>query len=263
MRSARLTVVSTAFDTAPQLSDEELREELDLARGAASAEVRATVPEEHAYTTAAALEVDPLAARMRQAFFLDTPDLLLHQAGIVVRARRIRHGAPESDIRLRNVLPSELPGPVRRSTRFVVEVDAMPGSHVCSASLRGAPEDAAMREAIAGRRPLRKLFCKEQRRFFAAHAPAGIELDDLSVLGPIELAKVKFAPRELARKIRLEIWNYPDASRVIELATRCRPDEALDAIAEVRAFLTDRGIGLSAVQQAKTRTALEHFAARL
>jgi hypothetical protein len=33
--------------------------------------------------------------------------------------------------------------------------------------------------------PLRKLFSKEQRSFFADHAPEGVELDDLRILGPV------------------------------------------------------------------------------
>ena len=47
---------------------------------------------------------------------------------------------------------------------MVVEVDAMPGGYVCSASFKGSigPGDAVKRVA-AGDRAIRKLFSKQQR----------------------------------------------------------------------------------------------------
>jgi hypothetical protein len=46
-------------------------------------------------------------------------------------------------------------------------------------------DNTAILEAASGDRPIRKLFSKEQRAFYEAHAPDGIELDSLSTLGPI------------------------------------------------------------------------------
>lgn len=114
-----------------------------------------------------------------------------------------------------------------------------------------------------GRRPLRKLFSKEQRGFFAAHAPDGVELDELAVLGPIFVLKLKFAPAGFPRKLVAEMWLYPDESRILELSTKCLPPEAFQTAAETRAFLAGRGIDLSGEQQTKTRRALEFFSARL
>ena len=42
-----------------------------------------------------------------------------------------------------------------------------------------------------GNRAIRKLFTKEQRAFYREHAPEGLELDDLSMLGPINVLKLK------------------------------------------------------------------------
>jgi hypothetical protein len=61
----------------------------------------------------------------------------------------------------------------------------------------------------------------------------------------------------------VEVWVYPDGSRLLELSTKCRPDEAFQVAAEARAFLAGRGVDLDAEQQTKTRTALEFFAAEL
>jgi hypothetical protein len=46
--------------------------------------------------------------------------------------------------------------------------------------VQGCADNAAIREAASGDRPIRKLFSKEQRAFYEAHAPDGIELDTLS-----------------------------------------------------------------------------------
>ena len=76
-------------------------------------------------------------------------------------------------VKLRPVVPDELPTELRGSPNFGVEVDAMPGGFVCSGSMKRALEKIDVREAVAGKRPLRKLFSKEQRALYAAHAPDG------------------------------------------------------------------------------------------
>ena len=116
-----------------------------------------------------------------------------------------------------------------------------------------------MRESCAGEQPIRKLFSKEQRAFYAEHAPEGLELDDLTVLGPINVLKLKFSPEGLDRRLVAELWLYPDGSRILELSTKCAPDEAFQVAAETRAFLPSRGVDLTGEQQTKTRTALEFF----
>jgi hypothetical protein len=98
---------------------------------------------------------------------------------------------------------------------------------------------------------------------FRAHAPDAIELDDLAVLGPIFVLKLKWQPRGFARKMVAEMWLYPDGARIFELSTKCLPDEAFQVAAEARLFLSEHGIDLSGEQQTKTRTALEFFAAEL
>ena len=100
---------------------------------------------------------------------------------------------------------------------------------------------------------------KEQREFFAANAPDGVELDGLSVLGPIFVLKLKWSPRELGRPLVAELWLYPDGSRILELSTKCATNEPMQVAAEARAFLAKKGVKLSGEQQTKTKTALEFF----
>jgi hypothetical protein len=246
-----------------RLSDEELVHLLDLARRSDGVELKLTIPESGQRATISALELDPLQAQIRQVFFFDTPDLALNAAGVVARARRIQGKGGDTVVKLRPVEPDELPSELRESPDLVVEVDAMPGGYVCSAALKSKVDAQAVRAAAAGRQRLRKLFSKPQRAFFAAHAPEGITLDDLAVLGPIFVLKVNFAPPELARKLVAEVWLYPNGARILELSTKCTAADAFQVAAETLAFLTSRGVDVAGAQQTKTKTALQFFAKEL
>jgi hypothetical protein len=162
-------------------------------------------------------------------------------------------------VKLRPVVPDHLPDDLRRSSSFVVEVDAMPGGYVCSGSMKGVVKGDGVRDAVAGRQPLRKLFSKEQRAFYAAHAPEGTGLDDLSILGPIFVLKLKATPGGYDRQLVTELWLYPDGSRILELSTKCATNEAFQVATEARAFLATCGIDVTGDQQTKTRKALDFF----
>jgi hypothetical protein len=246
--------------TSPRLTDEQQAEFLELAKDADSVELKLTVPDEQQASTVSALGMDPLQAQIRQVFFFDTPELELDKAGVVVRARRIQGKGDDSVVKLRPVVPGELSAELRDSPSFRVEVDALPGGFVCSGTLKRPLRATAVRSTLAGERPLRKLFSKEQRAFYTAHAPEGIRLDDLAVLGPIFVLKGRLEPKELGRRVVAEMWLYPDGSRVLELSTRCETNEAFQVAAEARAFLTKSGVDLSGEQQTKTRKALRYFA---
>ena len=247
---------------APQLSDKEFQRLVGLVKGADSVELKLTIPESDQRSAVEALDMDPLNGQLRQVYFFDTPELALYEAGVVARARRVQKKGDDSVVKLRPVVPTELPDSLRQSPNLVVEVDAMPGGFVCSASLKRALDTTPVRDAAAGRRPLKKLFSKEQRAFFAEHAPAGMDLDELGILGPINVLKLKFSPKEIDRRMVAELWLYPNNTRILELSTKCAPNEAFQVAAESRAFLMDQGVNLSGEQQTKTRTALEFFAQR-
>jgi hypothetical protein len=239
------------------ISDEEMVQLVGLIKKVDSVELKASVPADDQRSAISSLELDPIEAQIRQVFFFDTPDLTLDSHGVVVRARRVQGRTGDTVVKLRPVEPSDLPAQVRKSKAFGVEVDAMPGGYVCSGSMKGVVDPAHVRAAAGGKRSIRKLFSKEQRAFFGMNAPDGVELDDLSVLRPIFVLKLKQTPVGFARKLTAELWLYPDNSRVLELSTKCTPAEAFDVAAKARAFLTERGIDLGAEQQTKTRTALD------
>jgi hypothetical protein len=173
------------------VADEDLGELVRLIRGADSVELKLSVPESQQRSTIADLGMDPLDAEIRQVYFFDTPGLALDAAGVVVRARRVQGKGDDSVVKLRPVVPGELP------------------------------------------------------------------------VRPIFVLKLKFRPAELDRRLVAELWLYPDDSRILELSTRTRSGDAFQAVAEVRAYLAEHHVAVSAEQQTKTRRALEFFGRRL
>jgi hypothetical protein len=243
----------------PGISDDELPRLLGLLEGADTVELKLTVPDGSHRSAVVALGMDPLDANLRQVYFFDTQDLLLNRHGVIVRARRAQGGQEDSVVKLRPVVPHELPTKLRKLAGFGVEVDAMPGGFVCSGRLKASVRTGKVKEAVAGERPIRSLFTKQQRAFLAEHAPVGVQIENLAVLGPITVLKLKFVPGEYRRRLVAELWGYPDGSRILELSTKCEPAEAFEVAAKTRAFLTSRGIDLTGEQQTKTKTALEFF----
>jgi hypothetical protein len=251
------------------MTDEELTSLMGLLRGADSTELKLTVPPASHRDTVQGLPIDPVETQPRQVYFFDTPDLALNRAGLVVRARRIQGGKGDTVIKLRPVDPADLSPELRADASFNVEVDVLPGGYVCSASFKGKSDGAQIWNAVRGGRPLRKLFSKPQRAFYQQHAPQGIDLDALIPLGPTFSLKGRFDAQTgvgsgtPSRSIVVELWLYPDGSRILELSTKCAPAEAFNVAAETRAYLAGRGVVLTGVQQTKTRTALEYYVKQL
>ena len=113
----------TTVTRLPRKSAERL---LPLLRQVDSVELM-TVSELHQCSTVVAFELDPLDAQV-------SPGLLLRhvgprarpRAGVVVRARRSQGKGDDSVVKLRPIVPAELPKAVRRSPGFSIEVDASP-----------------------------------------------------------------------------------------------------------------------------------------
>jgi len=247
---------------APGLTPERFEELMTLLQGADSVELKLTVPDGDQRSAVQALQMDPLEAEVRQVFFFDTPDLTLNQHGVIVRARRTP-GGDDSVVKLRPVVPSEVPGHLRSLKGFGVEVDAMPGGFVCSGRLKAKLRAGKVKEAMLGERSVGSLFDKKQRAFFEDCAPDGISIDDLAILGPITVMKLKFSPDGYDGRMVAELWFYPDGSRILELSTKAATKDTFDVAARSRQFLEHRGVNLSGEQQTKTKTALEYFSSEL
>ena len=134
------------------LSDQQHAELLGLNEDADNVELKLTVPASDHQMAIGVLGVDPLTPKSARCFFFDTPDLSLSKARVVVRARRVRGKGDDSVVKLRSVVPDQLPKKLRRTRAFGVEVDAIPGGYVCSASMKSTAH-ADVRETLLFRDP--------------------------------------------------------------------------------------------------------------
>ena len=157
----------------PALSDEQVAEVLALIKHSKTVELKVTVPEGSYRSTALALGIDALQAQLRQVVFFDTPDLALNKSGVVVRARRSQGAADDTVIKLRPVVPENLPGELRALPEFGIEVDALPGGFVCSASFKGELTKNRVRDVMLGQRPISKLFTAGRARLLCRPRAGG------------------------------------------------------------------------------------------
>ena len=135
-------------------TDETLPQLLALIEGADSVELKVTVAEHKHAATVHALGLDPLDAQIRQVFFFDTPDLALNKQGVVVRARRVQKRRDDSVIKLRPVVPAELPKAIRQSPRSASRSTRCPAASCARASMKAMLGADDVRESVHGKRPL-------------------------------------------------------------------------------------------------------------
>ena len=245
------------------MSGEGLVELVGLMEGSDTVELKLTVHHDEMQSAERSLGIDELEAQIRQVVFFDTPDLALHRVGLVVRARRIQGGGGDTVVKLRPVTQSDLSPEIRNSKHLGIETDVTLDGFVCSASLKGHTTAAAVRRVVLGQDRIKGLFSKKQKAFFRAYAPEGTKMNELVVMGPIFVLKLKTTPKGFDHRLIAEMWRYPDDSRILELSTKSMPEEALELAAEWLAELRKLGIGISGDQPTKTATALKYFSSRL
>ena len=248
------------MSTMPTYDADQLGDLLRILPDVDAVELKLTVPDTDQRPLMGVLGIDPLTAEIRQVAFLDTPDLRLSAAGLVVRARRTQRKPGDVTVKLRPMLPADVPAGLRKLSGFKVEVDASPTGFTCSCSLTTEVSDRKAKHLMAGDRELTAVLSHEQRTMLTERLPAGVGPGDLRVLGPVQLLKCKFTPEGYSRKLVAEMWLLPGGRRIIELSTKCNQDEAFRVAAETKVFLSSRGVDLAAPQETKTKSVLAALA---
>ena len=151
------------------LSDEQLAEVMELTKDADSVELKLTVPDSQLRSTVQSLGHGP-AGRPDPAGLLLRHTRPQAECAWPGRARPPGPG-PRQRLghQLRPVQPADLPDEYRKSPAMVVEIDAMPGGYVCSATMKAKLDATAVRAVHQGQKPLRSLFTKQQRAFYPPH----------------------------------------------------------------------------------------------
>src|SRR5262245_18836109 len=202
----------------------------------------------------------------RKVYFYDTKELVLLSEDVVLRARINDGDDDDSTVKLRPVgLDVALAEQRTIGEALRIEVDVAPtGDPVRSAKLDGTPPRGAIKAVHEKGHPLGAWFSAEQQAVFARHAPAGITVFDLAVLGPVEARKWSLkAVDGFDHKLTIEKWMLPDdGGHFYELSFKVDGAEAITARDDFSALLERLGIDPGGQAQ-KTPRVLKFFADRL
>ena len=230
--------------------------------GADFVEVKATIPSQHVAAALTRYGLDPAKQADRYIYFFDTPDLSLLAAGVIARARRVVGGRHDSTVKFRPVVPDDVPTRWQKYRGFKIEADASDRGVVTSASLTMPVEKGLIKRVAAGDERIGRLFTEEQINFLLSLAHRKLDYSKLIALGPVEAFRWKLAEPALPWPLTLELWRRPDGEQIMEVSVKAPAVQAAVIYFGFMAFLAEVGAERDANQQAKTRWALDFFAAR-
>src|SRR5688500_5655213 len=125
----------------------------------------------------------------RRVYFYDTPDLDLAAQRLFLRGRVTEEDDDDSTVKLRPLPDLGVPALWEATGGFEIEADVVGSRQVPSLKLEHKPDPGRVAKVAGGDLKPRKLFNDEQEAIIEAALPAGVELDDLRVLGPVDARK--------------------------------------------------------------------------
>jgi CYTH domain len=243
-----------------RLADESTPAQLEIDPAVGTVEMKITARARDQDEVLEALEQAHIEHEARDVYF-DTTDLTLFEAGIVLRARRVHDGADDSTVKLRPVESKSIGERWKADPKLEFEVDAIGDNYVSSAKLSADQDRGEIDEVARGERSVRSLFSGDQEQFLGDYVPGGalVDWDRLRPLGPVNVHKWEFEPKDLGYEMTVEEWVLPDRSDLVEISITVDPNKAVEANERFVDFLRSRGFDTEGEQQTKTRTALEFF----
>ena len=224
-------------------------------------EIKVTVRPDQELKAERAMELNEDTAEVRVIYFYDTPKLNLYHAGVALRARLVKGVNDDSTVKFRPVEAGQVSDDWKRLPGFKLEADCVGERVVCSASLTVLQQHDEINDVEKGKRPIDKLFSKDQERFLAEFHKGPIDFKELRVMGPIRVLRWKSKHESFPYELTTEEWRLPNGDDLVEVSIKMPPSEALQAKTAFRKHLIQLGIDPEGAQQTKTQTALEYFAA--
>jgi len=231
--------------------------------GAHKVEIKITVARNDEKRAYEALEIANRDAARRDIYFFDTPELTLNKAGVVLRARAIEDDDHDSVVKIRPVDPDKVDDKWQDTGGFKLEADAVGDKVVMSASLKAKQKKSAIEKVDNGKQDISELFSKKQKEFLSEFYDSPVNLDDLTILGPVRALRADVDRPGMAYELTAEYWTLPDDSHLLELSIKCPPEEAVVAREVFEAFLAGHGLDPNGAQATKTKLALTSLAERI
>jgi hypothetical protein len=200
---------------------------------------------------------------VRQTYLLDTAALDLLRAGVEVRLRRRARGRFDLAVSARH------PGTARdlfvpRGAR--VEYDVVPEGVWQDVEVRRDIDSATAAAVIAGSTKSRDLLSATQCSWACNGGSEVVDdarLSELAIHGPLVVRRVKVAATELGlRRADLEHFRFPSGRELLELSTRCEPQEVTGVAAAFEQLLDERDVTVAAAYCTKTAVWHDEIAGR-
>ena len=155
-------------------------------KGANKVEIKITVTPNDEERTYEALDIKNSDAGRREIYFFDNPKLTLNKAGVVLRARAIEDDDHDSVVKIRPVDPEKIDAKWQDTAGFKVEADSVGNKVVMSASLKAQQKKSEIEKVVNNKHVISDLFSKKQKEFLAEFYEGPVNLDDLTILGPVK-----------------------------------------------------------------------------
>jgi hypothetical protein len=223
-------------------------------------EIKVTIRPDQELRAERAMELNEDTAEVRINYFYDTPQLDLFNAGVALRARLVKGDDDDSTVKFRPVDATNIAKELKQLKGFKLEADCVGHRVVCSASLTVLQKRDEIDEVAKGKRPIEKLFSKDQERFLDALYKGTVDFGTLRVLGPIRVLRWKLMQKGFPHELTLEEWRLPDGEDLVEVSIKTPPEEAPQARKDFTKHLRALGLDPKGAQETKTRSALKYFA---
>ena len=230
--------------------------------GAYAIEIKATIPHREIAAALRRYRLTRSNDEHRLIYFFDTPTLELMKAGIIVRARRVIGDDHDSTVKFRPVRPESVDKAWHEHQGFKIEVDASEKGMVKSASFSMPVEKGRIKRVVSGDKQARSLIAEDQEAFLRQMAKTKLDFSKVVVMGPLDAQRWDFVDPACPWPITAELWERGDRARLMELSVKAPVAHAAAVLAGFMAFLTEVGVQRDAHPQAKTRWALEYYAAK-
>ena len=223
-------------------------------------EIKVTIRPDQELRAERAMELNEDTAEVRINFFYDTPQLDLFDAGVALRARLVKGADDDSTVKFRPMEAASITEEWKQLRGFKLEADCVGHRVVCSASLTVPQKRDEIDEVAKGKRPIEKLFSKDQERFLNEFYKGRIDFGTLRVLGPIRVLRWKLMQKGFPHELTLEEWRLPDGEDLVEVSIKTPPEEAPQARKDFANHLRELGLDPKGASETKTRSALKYFA---
>jgi hypothetical protein len=231
--------------------------------GSHKVEIKITVTENDEERAYEALDITNRDAVHRNIYFFDTPGLDMNKTGVVLRARAVEDDDHDSVVKIRPVNPDEVDAKWHDVNGFKIEADVVGEKVVVSASYKVKQNKDAIKKVARGKEPVSGLFSRKQKQFLAEFYHGELDLDDLTVLGPVKAQRADIERPGMAYKLTAEYWTMPDDSHLLEVSIKCPLDEAVVAREVFEAYLAGHGLDPHGAQATKTGLALTGLVGQL